>query len=170
MENTQTITPYIPPSLDGNKPLKSEKKPVKTILDVKERLPKVNRTITCTCCKEEKILNPEQYQAYYDYWGTTEKIEKEFICKPCEMLRKENPFKFEYTHSEFIDKFKKDVRRFFLEWRDVSKRNNALIGLQTLLEQSSIKDPNFEVVMQNGIPNGMRIRNIPFVGNIEFFI
>lgn len=169
MENIQDIIiPGFPIQVEEEV---KEKKKVKKILDVRERLPRTNREIKCIFCEQEKILNPDQYQAYYDYWGSEEKVEKEFFCKPCDVLMKENPIKFWFLKDSRILKLMKNLRTAFDLYRISSRGPNDAVTLQTMsvgfLKECNISDNNFEFIIQNQLPVAMKIKNIPFVGDLQ---
>lgn len=137
----------------------------------KKKLAKVNRNVTCIFCATERILNPEQYQAYFDYWGDEEKIKRNFVCQPCDTKQSENPFAFWVTHHEKTRKLTKGLKAIFEVYRASNKTDIDVKSLQDmtvhLLGEYQITGNNMEFIIENQLPAGVKIRNMPFVGTIE---
>lgn len=170
MESIVSIQPYVPPTLD--KPKKEKKaKEIKTIEEVRERLPRVNREIQCIHCRDLKTLNPDQYQSYFDYWGSIEKVEREFYCKTCDVAMKENPFKFWTFHGDNFKRLGKYLKSCFENYRKSNRNQEDLVSLQNMslhfLHEADVREPNYEFVIVDSLPHAMKIKNIPFVGNIQ---
>ena len=178
MENTTTF--QVPEGLltekknplDNLKPKKAKKETTE-ILDTRPRLPRTNRTISCIYCGQERILNPDQYQAYYDYWGDEEKVARNFDCKPCEVARNDNPFKFWFKHSEQTRvtlKTLKAIFEVFKNTRDVAYLQNMTTTL--FAEKFFLKVDNFNAngkfMINYGLPQGVEISCVPYVGTVQF--
>ncbi len=151
-----------------------EQKPTKKA-DKTKKLPRKNRTIICPYCSNEKTLNPDQYQSYYDFLGSEEKIEKEFICKECEMDSKRTPIKFWYKHGEFLQELSKHIRISFDLFNKSSKGNNEFNSMRSMVlfhtKEALIDDANVEFVarhLNNGFPefHTLKLHKIPHVGTI----
>lgn len=137
----------------------------------KKKLSKINRSIPCVFCETERILNPTQYQAYFDYWGDEDKIKRNFICQPCETKQNDNPFAFWINHHEKTRKLLKGLKAIFEVYKASTRSNGEVKTLQdttiSLLKENRISDGNMEFIIENQLPVGVRIRNMPFVGTIE---
>lgn len=163
-----TVKPKFNPinNLKGGKKLKENE-----IMDERPRLPRTNRTVKCIFCDEEKILNPDQYQSYYDYWGDEDKIVKNFSCKPCEMKQKENPIKFWYLNSNESKRLVRNIKTAFDLYRASEKRKEDILVLQRMCDhflavESFCDRRVFEFVAENQLPEAIKIKNIPLVGDI----
>lgn len=160
----EDITTFVLPEL-AKKPEK-QKKPVKTVLDVKERLPKQNRTIPCAYCGEDKIIAPDTYQLLFDTHGSDEKILEEFMCKSCEMAMKRNPFLFWAEHGAILHELSNKLKTVFSQYNETKN----LLALQTdgtnIMHGYGIFETNFDWIVENQAPVGMTIKNFPFIGNI----
>lgn len=178
MENTTTILfptgpPTIPQAsfLDETPVEESKKKAPKKVLDVKERLMKVNRTVKCIFCDTERILNPDQYQTYFDYWGTEERVDKNFFCKPCDVKMQDNPIKFWFLNGDDLKTLSKNLKACFDLYTRSPRAQNDLLSLQSMstafLNAAKIDGSNFEFIVSNAVPVAMKIKNIPFVGDLQ---
>lgn len=145
-------------------------KKLKQIPDTRPRLAKTNRTVKCNFCEDDRILNPEQYQAYYDFYGDEDKIAREFICKPCEVKQKDNPFLFWAEHSPLVKKLSKNIKVAFELFQKSEKYNQDVLVLQNMingfLTESKISTDKYEIVIERQSPVGLIIKNFPFVGTI----
>lgn len=151
------------------------KKTVKKITEERERLPRTNRTVLCAYCSAEKILNPDQYQSYYDFYGSEEKIEREFMCKDCEMESKKNPIKFWYKHGEILQEMSRHIRIAFDLFNRSAKGNNEFNAMRNMVlfhtKEASIEDTDVEFVarqLPNNFPefHSLKIHKIPHVGTL----
>lgn len=137
----------------------------------KEVLPRTNRDLSCIYCESEKILNPDQYQALFDLYGSEEKIKDEFYCKPCEMQMKKNPFSFWTIYSDHYKNLIKNLRTAFDIYKTSSRSladANALQNMSlSFLKECKIKEPNFEFIIKDTVPVGMWIKSVPFVGDVK---
>ena len=165
MENIESI---ILPDLNA-KP-KRKKKESKTVLVEKETLPRVNRTVVCNYCDEEKILSPDQYQDLFESFQSEGKLKDEFSCKSCEMAAKDNPFAFWTVHGEQFQAVARRLKEIFDRYHASRHAEPDAVAMQTasvdLLKTVHIREPNFEFVIENRLPVAMRIRNVPFVGSV----
>lgn len=165
MENIETI---IIPS-----PVKKEKvESKKKVLVEKESLPRKNRTITCKYCQVDKILNPDQYQALFDACGSSdERIKDEFMCKSCEMSMKRNPFLFWTNHGDAFSSISRDIKAIFDTFKNSKREVSDAVQLQnssvSVMQNYNIPDFNFEFIVSDGLPSGIKIKNLPFVGPIS---
>ncbi len=155
----------------AEKPKKvKEPKELKQIPDNRPRLPKSNRTVVCNFCEADKILNPEQYQAYFDFYGDEEKINREFICKTCEVKAKENPFRFWTEHSPLVRKLCKNIKVAFEIFQRSERFNEDVLALQNMvngfLAEAYIAADKYEFISEKQLPVALRIKNIPFVDTI----
>jgi len=165
MENIEKI---VIPSI----PKKEKNESKKTVLVEKESLPRKNRTITCRYCQVDKILNPNQYQTLFDACGSDEqRVTEEFMCKACEMSMKRNPFLFWSNYGDAFSGIIKDVKSIFDTFRNSRREVSDAVNLQnssvSVLQGYKIPDSNFEFIVVEGLPSGIRIRNVPFVGSIS---
>lgn len=158
----------------ANKPTKATKA-TKTIVAERDRLPRTNRTVVCAYCGADKILNPDQYQAYYDYWGTEEKINREFMCKDCEVDMKANPIRFWYKHGEILQTLSRHIKVSFDIFNKSSKGNQEFNSMRSMVlfytKEAMVDDANVEFVarqMQNNLPefHTLKLHKIPHVGTI----
>lgn len=173
MENTSE---FIVPIIANKKAKKvAVKKPTKEIIEERARLPRTNRTIPCVFCHQEKTLNPDQYQARYDYWGDEDKLQREFQCKECEMLAKANPVRFGLEHGELLLNLTRKIRAAFEVFNASSRGNDDVIALQNMVNSflSEVHIDTRSAVYgtepfgQNQITaKTLKINNIPFVGTI----
>ena len=133
--------------LDTTAPTEKKKNPIDNLKNSKAKklLSKVNRPMNCIFCETERILNPQQYQAYYDYWGDEDKIKRNFVCKPCEVKQNDNPFLFWLTNHEMVKRL-----------------------TTNFLQQNKIDSANMEFILENQLPVAIKIKNMPFVGTFEF--
>lgn len=143
----------------------------------KERLPRTNRLLQCNYCNSNRILNPDQYQSYFDYWLDEEKIQRNFICKPCEMSMQENQFRFYLFHSELTRKLIKEIKAIFEKYRKSRKTNTDVNNMSYALMVTAgnnklfvgdfnsnceyIIDPAQRLIV------GLKVKNFPFVGAVE---
>ncbi len=186
MEKTETL--ILPEDFGGEAP-KVEKKrnPIENlkkkkettlIIDERPRLPRTNREVPCIYCGDIRTLNPDQYQSYFDYWGTEEKITRNFECKPCEILRTANPFSFHLIYSEQTRKFIKGLKAIFELYKSSPKGQDDVTSLQNMTNTMAAEysmftgdfNSNCEFVIdpEKRLPNGLKVKNFPFVGSIEF--
>lgn len=172
MENT---TEFVLPVLGKpEKPKKQPKKQPKQILEERARLPRTNRTIKCAFCASEKILNPDQYQALFDYWGNEEKIEREFMCKECEVSQKENPILFWAQHGELFINLTKKIRAAFEIYNASIRTNEHIIVLQNMVNSFLIEctiDTRLAEYGTEPAANGftvktLKLNNMPFIGTV----
>lgn len=163
--------------LDLNEiPIEEEKK--KNPLDnlknskAKKLLSKVNRDVKCIFCEESRILNPQQYQAYYDYWGDEDKITRNFICKPCEVKQNDNPFLFWLYNHDMVKRINRGLKATFEVYKSSGRSNDDVVALQNmatnLLQQNKISSDNMEFILENHLPVAIKIKNMPFIGTFEF--
>lgn len=180
MENIQEIEM---PDFSSKKPKASSKEvPEKTsnvkkkvLTEERERLPRTNRTVECAYCSAPKILNPDQYQSYFDYWGSEEKIAKEFMCKDCEILMRTNPIKFWYRHGEILQELARHIKVAFELFNKSSKGNQEFNSMRSMVlfhtKESGIEESNVEFVarqLNNNLPefHTLKLHKIPHVGSI----
>lgn len=171
MEN---ITDFVLPVLDKPEKQKKQKKQPKQILEERPRLPRTNRTIKCAFCSSEKILNPDQYQGLFDYWGNEEKIEREFMCKDCDVAQKENPILFGAKHGELFINLTKKIRAAFEVFNSSTRTNEHIVALQNMVNSflSEVKiDTRSAEYGTEPAPNGfivktLKLNNMPFIGTI----
>lgn len=146
------------------------KKEPKKVLVEKESLPRVNRTVICKYCSNERILNPDQYQNLFDSYGSEEKVNEEFFCKPCDMNMKNNPFLFWSIHGEQLQILSKNLKTAFDVYKSSSKNPSDAVAMQNMsvsfLKECKIFDPNFEFIIIDRLPVGIKIKNFPFVGTV----
>lgn len=139
-----------------------------------KKLSRVNRTIPCSTCDTPKILNPNQYQSRYDYWGSEEKLKKHFICKECDMEMKTNPIKFWYKRGEILQELCKHVKIAFDLFNNSQKAQNDLTAMQNMVlfhtNQMFLETTNVEFVarMNDNLPefHALKLHKIPNVGTI----
>ena len=165
MENIDNI---ILPDFKAKK-TRSKKEPKKVLVE-KETLPRTNRTVVCKFCESDRILNPDQYQSLFDLHGSEEKISQEFCCKPCEMHMKNNPFSFWVIYGEHLQVLSKNLKTTFDLYKSSSKSPADAVALQNMsiafLKEVKILEPNFEFIVIDHLPVGMKIKNFPFVGTV----
>lgn len=164
MENIDSI---ILPDLA---PKKRQKKEPEKILVEKQTLSRVNRTVKCIYCEEEKILNPDQYQALFDLHESEEKINEEFYCKPCDMKMRKNPYEFWARKGDSLHELSKTLKNIFESFRVSQKTQNDVFVLQNscagVLSQYKISPDNVEFTLDQENPNGLKIKNFPFIGEV----
>lgn len=165
MENIDNI---ILPDFKAKK-TRPKKEPKKVLVE-KEALPRINRTVVCKFCGCDRILNPDQYQNLFDLHGSEEKVNEEFCCKPCEMNMKNNPFLFWTTYGEQLHVLSKNLKTAFDIYKSSSKSPSDAVAMQNMsvsfLKECKIFDPNFEFIIVDRLPVGLKIKNFPFVGNV----
>jgi hypothetical protein len=165
MENIENIEL---PDFKAEKP-RSKKQPKKIMVE-KESLPRLNRTVFCKFCQNDRILNPDQYQNLFDLHGSEEKVNEEFFCKPCDMNMKHNPFLFWAMHGEPLHVLSKNIKNVFDIYKTSSRTPADALALQNMsvafLKECRISDPNYEFIIMDQVPVGLKIKNFPFVGNI----
>lgn len=156
--------------------LRKNKKPI-DLTETRERLLRVNRTVKCIHCEEDRILNPDQYQSYFDYWGDEDKILRNFVCKPCEVFMNNDPFKFWVLYGEQYKKLCKHLKAAFEGFRHSSKTPDAeLLMTKTIVEvltdaklsvnPNLLQNNHLEFIITSGNVLGLKIKNIPFVGTV----
>lgn len=164
MENIDSI---ILPDLA---PKKRPKKEPEKILVEKQTLSRVNRTIACRYCEEEKILNPDQYQALFDLHEDEEKIKEEFFCKSCDVKMRKNPYEFWARKGDSLHELSKSLRNVFEAFKISQKTQNDVFVLQNscagILSQSKISPDNVEFTIDSGNPISLKIKNFPFIGEV----
>lgn len=168
MENLDSI---ILPDLT---PKKRQKKEPEKILVEKQKLSRINRTITCKYCEEEKILNPDQYQALFDLHDSEEKIAEEFFCKSCDVKIRKNPFEFWARKGESLHELSKNLKSVFESFRVSQKTQNDVFVLQNscagILSQCKITPENVEFIIDDGNPTSLKIKNFPFIGEVVIHV
>lgn len=161
------IPEFIDLTEDKGKTKKVPKKETKLILEERGRLPKINRTLRDIYSGEEKIVNPDQYQALYDYWGSHEKIEKNFISKETEMQMRENPIRFWLLHGQLLQNLAIQLKAIYEDFFRLNDPGYFVRESKRLFTENNIALYDFEPLnTQNKTLNGVIIKNIPFVGNI----
>lgn len=156
--------------------LRKNKKPL-DLEETRTRLPKVNRSVKCVHCEQDRILNPEQYQSYFDYWGDEEKLLRNFICKPCDMQIQLNPFKFWTVHSDHYSKLSKTLKIAFDLFNNSQKTSNDEMNMTKMIvdtlkianieaSPNLLSNNHLEFMIDNRVVRGMKIKNIPFVGTV----
>lgn len=135
------------------------------------RLPRQNRTLNCIYCDCERILNPDQYQSYFDYWDDEEKIKRNFVCKPCDVFSKENPFQFFLIYSEQTRKLIKATKAAFELYRENGNGQQLLTTIFNLYKENKLfRGENFndncELIIDK-YPKGIKIHGFPFIGAFE---
>lgn len=171
MENTNE---FIVPETITKPRKKKEKIEPKQILEERPRLTRTNRTIPCAYCSTEKILNPDQYQSMFDYWGNEEKIAREFMCKDCEVSMKENPIKFWAKHGELLPTLTRKVRAAFEVFNSSARGNNEIVTLQNMINSflgEVFIDPRLaeygtEPAARGFLVKTLKLKTLPFIGNI----
>jgi hypothetical protein len=172
MENT---TDFVLPVIEKTR--KPKKQPPKQILEERPRLPRTNRTIKCAFCASEKILNPDQYQALFDYWGNEEKIEREFMCKDCDVAMKDNPILFWAKYSELLPALARKIRAAFEVFNSSTKGNENTVVLQNMVNSflGEVKiDTRLAEYGTEPAPNGftvknLKLNNMPFIGTVTLY-
>jgi hypothetical protein len=164
----EDITSIILPDLS---PKKRQKKEPEKILVEKQKLSRINRTIVCKYCEEEKILNPDQYQALFDLHGSEEKINEEFYCKSCDVKMRKNPYEFWARKGDSLHELGKNLKNVFESFRVSQKSQNDVFVLQNscagILSQNKISPDNVEFIIDNqGNPTSLKIKNFPFIGEV----
>ena len=170
MENTNSIIlPDFKAKKTRNKKSASKKESKKVLVE-KEALPRTNRTVFCKYCESERILNPDQYQSLFDLHGSDEKVNEEFCCKPCEMSMKNNPFYFWTIYGEQLHVLSKNLKTAFDIYKTSAKSSADAVAMQNMsvsfLKECKIFDPNFEFIIVDRLPVGLKIKNFPFVGTV----
>jgi hypothetical protein len=157
MENTTT---FKVPDFEA-KPQKPGKK------IEKELLTRINRDVKCAFCEQTKLLNPDQYQKRFDYYGSEDAIARNFQCQVCETQENTNPFRFWFDHSLVVNDLANDLKPIFRSFINGPKTGNEVVKLQNethdLLRENHIQAPNFEFLVRNGLPEGIKF-NFPFIG------
>jgi len=159
------------------KKIKPATEPTKLIVEERERLPRTNRTIKCAFCSTEKILNPDQYQSLYDYWGNEDKIQREFMCKDCDIEQKTNPVLFGMKYSELLPTLTRKIRAAFEVYNASNKDNADIVALQNMvnafLGECHIDTRSAEYGTEPA-PRGftvktLKLNHFPFIGNITLY-
>ena len=163
MENT---TKFNLPDFNAPKeePKKRGPKQAKTTVE-KPVLPRVNRYTKCAFCQQERVHNPDQYQKRFDYFGSDEAILRHWKCQDCETEEKDNPIKFWFKHSSVVNDIAnslKPVFETFVQDRNVQRLQDDTVSVLT---SNKIFAPNFEFLIANQLPDGLKI-NFPFIGNV----
>jgi len=169
LENT---TEFVVPEMKQRK--RKEKKEPKQILEERPRLTRTNRTIPCAFCATEKILNPDQYQARFDYWGDEEKLAREFMCKDCEVSMKENQFKFWAKHGELFQTLTRKIKAAFEVFNASNRGNPETVTLQNMVNSflgEAFIDPRTveygtEPAARGFLVKTLKLRNLPFIGTL----
>lgn len=173
MENIDDL--ILPESIKKPKKTTRKKSKPKTIKTDKTVLARTNREVPCAYCQETRVLNPDQYQRYFDYYGSEDKLKKEFVCKSCDMAMQDDPHTFWAKHSlgsksfaslgkeikDIIDMFKGSSRTP----QDLQVFNRQVSDKVT---EYHIKPENLEFVIDraSNLPIMLKISNLPFIGKI----
>jgi hypothetical protein len=140
-------------------------KPSKVI--EKHLLASVNREVKCAYCGEIKILNPNQYQKRFDFFGSEDAIPKYFKCQPCETLENTNPIRFWFIHGSIVNEVANNLKTVFEDFIEGRINVNDLqIRNADILDANNISKENRELLVENGKPEGFKF-NFPFVGTVE---
>lgn len=180
MEDTTKFNiPDFEVSPEGDQPASiTEKKTPNKKEKVPNKLPRMNRTVNCIHCSAARILNPDQYESYYSYWGDEDKILRNFVCQPCDSLRKDNPFKFWLMYSPLVLKTIRSLRTTFELYKSSSRsaedQNSLYVMTNNILGQGNLYcgtdfPSNCSLITENFLPVGVRLKKFPFVQEeIEF--
>lgn len=83
---------------------------------------------------------------------------------------KRNPIKFWTLFGEPLQILSKHLKTAFDAYRASSRTTQDVVNMQTQcmvhLKECKIIEPNFEFVVQDGLPVAMAIKNIPYVGTV----
>lgn len=167
MENKTTFeVPEFDNEVKGkNKPGPRQKN---TTID-KPLLPSINREVKCSYCDEIRMMGPAPYQKKFDYYGSEDAVARHFQCQECETAEKTNPFAFGLHHNDIVNTLANNLRPVFERYINSGKQNSDAIALQNntdmVLNQAKIFHPNYEYIIINGLPDGIKI-NFPFVGKV----
>jgi hypothetical protein len=135
----------------------------------KPLLPSINREVKCVYCEESRTMGPAPYQKKFDYYGSEEAIARHFQCQECETAEKTNPFKFHLEHSDVVNNLANNIRPIFERYNNSGKQQQDVLNLQSytdqVLGQAKVFAPNYEFLITNGLPDGLKI-NFPFVGKV----
>jgi len=170
---TEFVIPTITPKPEllletggDNTPSKSKK------TKDKDKLARINRQVRCIHCDSIRILNPDQYEAYFAYWGNEDKINRNFVCQPCDSAKKENPFKFWLKYSEQTKKLLKTLRATFELYKSSTRGAAEQTALYTMINNAlgeyrlynGTDFPiNCQLINSNMLPIGITIYTFPFV-------
>ena len=135
--------------------------PPKTV--EKEVLPRTNREVKCAYCEATKILNPDQYQKRFDYFGSDDAVARHFQCQDCETAENTNPFRFWFTHSPIVNNMALRLKPVFETYVMEPNPQRLQDDTHTIMIENGIRPPNYAFVIENGLPEGLTI-NFPFVG------
>ena len=172
MENT---TEFVLPVIEKTK--RQKKQPPKQILEERPRLPRTNRTIKCAFCASEKILNPDQYQSLFDYWGNEEKIEREFMCKDCDVAMKDNPILFWAKHSELLPALARKIRAAFEVFNSSIRDNENTVVLQNMVNSflgevkidTRLAEYGTEPAANGFTVKTLKLNNMHFIGTVTLY-
>ena len=67
-----------------------------------------NRNLKCIDCGDTKWLSQQQWKAKINKEGSNHKVKRRFICKSCEMLKRDDPFKYQLSHGKPLKKLKQE--------------------------------------------------------------
>lgn len=167
MENILSI---VLPDFGKEKKTAKPKKPPTVVTVEKSILSKINRTVTCKYCENQRILNPDQYQSLFEEHGSEEVLNEEFMCKPCYMNMKRNPIKFWTIFGESYQTLSKNLKYVFEAFKSSPQNNADVVTLQAesarVLKECGIID-NYEFVIHDKLPVAITIKSAPFVGIIS---
>ena len=153
----------------------TKKANVKTTVSVeKEILTRTNRDVICNYCNCSKILNPDQYQALYDIYNSEDALNKNFICKECEMDMKRNPMRFGVLHGEPLQELSRHIKAAFDIFNRSNKNDQSFNIMQSSvlfhMKERVIAEDNVEFVARQSQTgpefHSIKIHNIPFIGTV----
>lgn len=158
----------------SKKTQEEKKKPLKKIPNSRERLGKTNREVKCSYCQTLKILNPSQYQSLFDFYGSEEKVEENYMCKPCDMDAKENPIKFWSLHGDFWNPLLKDLKDLFDAFNESNKSRNDFVTLQQIVAKKLLSvhiASEFTLLLErDNTARGIQLKKFPFIGTLNLKI
>jgi hypothetical protein len=83
---------------------------------------------------------------------------------------KNNPFSFWVIYGDHLQVLSKNLRTAFDLYKSSSKSPADAVALQNMsiafLKEAKILEPNFEFIIIDYLPVGMKIKNFPFVGTV----
>jgi len=89
----------------------------------------MNRNLRCNDCLQTKWVSQKQWRSYCAEYGSPLKVKRNFTCKKCKVLKRDNPFVYYLLFGKPMKKLRTMIKKDFREC------NGNLLLLKTKIEQ-----------------------------------
>jgi|TARA_R110000803_G_scaffold51753_2_gene106788 hypothetical protein len=139
---------------------------------------KVNRTLTCKVTGREIIVKPDKYKKLLEYYGTEEKVQKNFVSYTVEKETKTPTFEFWFSNCIEMKNFEHLITMILNNYRNSDRGTIQVAKLQddsfNLCDATGINKYNIEFIQSSDdvgrYVSGITIKGIPFIGKYKIEI